>query len=42
MKISIFITKEIEKMEKEGKNKSLHLGFVFNNTFNCPHHVYKI
>ena len=30
------------KIEKEGKNKSQHLGFVFSNTFGCPHHVYKI
>ena len=31
-----------EKMEKEGKIKSQHLGFVFSNTLGCPHCVYKI
>ena len=44
-KISIFITLERlkkEKIEKEGKNKSEHLGFVFSNAFGCPHVVYKI
>ena len=30
------------KIEKENKNKSQHLGFVFSNTFGCPHHVYTI
>ena len=44
-KISIFITSALEiekrKIEKEGKNKSKHLGFVFSITFGCPHHVYK-
>ena len=29
------------KIEKENKNKSQHLGFVFSNTFGC-HHVYTI
>ena len=46
MKISIFISSEREiekrKIEKEGKNKSQHLGFVFSITFGCPHHIYKI
>ena len=46
MKIPIFITLEREikkgKIEKEGKNKSQHLGFVFSNTFGCPHRVNKI
>ena len=28
--------------EKEGKNKSQHFGFVYSNTFGCPHCVYKI
>ena len=45
-KISIFITlereNEKEKIEKEGKNKSRHLGFVSSNAFGCPHLVYKI
>ena len=40
MKISIYRKKG--NMEKEGKNKSQHLGFVFSNTFDCPDHVYKI
>ena len=42
-KISIFIM-EIEKgkIEKEGKNKSQHLGFVYSNTLGCPYCVYKI
>ena len=31
-----------EKIEKEGKNKSWHLGFVSSNAFGCPHRVYKI
>ena len=31
-----------EKIEKEGKNKSLHLGFVYSNTLGCPHCVYKV
>ena len=31
-----------EKIEKEGKNKSQHLGFVFSNAFGCPHVAYKI
>ena len=30
------------KIEKEGKNKSQYLSFVFSNTFGCPHCVYKI
>ena len=30
------------KIEKEGRNKSQHLGFAFGNTFGCPHRVYKI
>ena len=29
-------------MEKEGKNESQHLGFVFSSAFGCPHVVYKI
>ena len=33
---------EKKKIEKEGKSKSQHLGFVFGNTFGCPHRVYKI
>ena len=45
-KISIFITLELDiekrKIEKEGKNKSQHLGFVFGNTIGYPHLVYKI
>ena len=43
-KISIFITLEGEiekqKIEKEGKNKSQHLGFVYS--LGCLHYVYKI
>ena len=38
-KISIFITLERlkkETIEKEGKNKSQHPGFVFSNAFSCP------
>ena len=31
-----------EKIEKEGKNKSLHLGFVISYAFGCPYLVYKI
>ena len=31
-----------EKIEKEGKNKSQHPGFVFSNAFGCPYLVYKI
>ena len=31
-----------EKIEKEGKSKSQHLGFVFSNTLDRPHRVYKI
>ena len=42
--ISIFITseREVEKgnIEKECKNKSQHLCFVFSNTLGCSHHVY--
>ena len=30
------------KIEKEGKNNSHHLGFVYSNTPDCSHHVYKI
>ena len=45
-KISIFTTlvREIEKrkIEKEGKNKSQHLGFVYSYTLGCPQCVYKI
>ena len=45
-KISIFIIleKKIEKVkiEKECKNKSQHLGFVFSNTVGRPYPVYKI
>ena len=45
-KISIFITLgerlKKEKIEKEGKNESQHLGFVFSNAFGCPHVAYKI
>ena len=43
-KISIYYIGEIEKrkIEKEGKNKAQHLGFVFSNTFGCRHRVYKI
>ena len=45
-KISIFITLEREmekgKIEKEGKYKSQHLGFVFSNTLGGPHRVYTI
>ena len=45
-KISIFITLEgdieKQKIEKEGKNKSQHLGFVYSNTLGCLHCVYKI
>ena len=45
-KISIFITLEREidkgKIEKEGKNKSQYLGFIYSNTLGCPHCVYKI
>ena len=44
-KISIFITFERlikEKIEKEAKNKSQHLSFVFSNAFGCPQLVYKI
>ena len=44
-KISIFITLERKKkgkIEKEGKSKSQHLGFVFSNTLGHPHRVYKI
>ena len=33
---------EKRKIEKEGKNESQHLGFVFSDTFVCPHCVYKI
>ena len=38
----IGVRDEKRKTEKEGKNKSQHLGFVFGNTFGCPHRVYKI
>ena len=31
-----------EKIEKEGKNESQDLYFVFSNAFGCPHVVYKI
>ena len=45
-KISIFITLEIEieagKIEKEGKSKYQHLGFVVSNTLGRTHRVYKI
>ena len=44
-KISIFLTLERlkkGKIEKEGKTKSQHLGFVFSNTLGRTHHVYKI
>ena len=43
-KIQYSLIGEIEKrkIEKEGKNKSQHLGFVFGNTFGCLHRVYKI
>ena len=45
-KISIFIPwserLKKEKIEKEGKNESQHLGFVFSNAFDCPHVAYKI
>ena len=45
-KISIYYIgvrdRKKRKIEKEGKNKDQHLGFVFGNTFGCPHHVYKI
>ena len=45
-KISIFkyigVRDRKRKIEKEGKNKSQHLGFVFGNTFGCRHRVYKI
>ena len=45
-KISIFITLEWEiekgKIEKEGKSKSQHLGFVFSNTLGRTYRVYKI
>ena len=27
---------------KRRQNRSQHLGFIFSNTFGCPHHVYKI
>ena len=30
------------KIEKDNGNKSQHLGFVFSNTFGCPHHVHTI
>ena len=42
-KISIFITLDQEilkgKIEKEGKNKSQHLGIVYGNTPGCLHRV---
>ena len=46
-KISIFIILErdkekVKKIEKECKNKSQHLGFVFSNTVGHPYPVYKI
>ena len=31
---------EKRKIEKESKNKSQHLGFVYSNTLGCPHCVY--
>ena len=31
-----------EKIEKEGKSKSQHLGFVFSNTVGRPNCVYII
>ena len=31
-----------EKIEKEGRSKSQHLGFVHSNTLGGPHRVYKI
>ena len=31
----------MEKLEKEGKNKSKHFGFVYSNTLSCPHCVHK-
>ena len=34
--------KEKGKIEKESKNKSQHLGFVYSNTLGWPHCVYKI
>ena len=41
-KISIFITLEIEKRKKEGKDKSQYHGFVYSNILGCPQCVYKI
>ena len=34
--------KKEKRKEKEGKNKSRHLGFVSSNAFGCPNLVYKI
>ena len=31
-----------QKIEKEGKNNSHHLGFAYSITLDCPQHVYKI
>ena len=31
-----------EKIEKEGKKESQHLGFVFSNVFGCPYVAYKL
>ena len=44
-KISIYyigVRDREKENRKEGKNKAQHLGFVFGNTFGCPHRVYKI
>ena len=41
-KIQYLLHRRDRKIEKEGKNKYQHLGFVFSNTFGCPHDVYKI
>ena len=32
----------VKKIEKECKNKSQHIGFVFSNTVSHPYPVYKI
>ena len=46
-KTSMIITLERElekggKIEKEGKNNSNHLGFVYSNTLDCLQHEYQI